>query len=231
MCGRFALTQTPEAIAEQFGIETLEAVPTRLEARHNIAPSQYVGVVRIPPEKGRRGLDFLSWGLVPFWAKQKSIGQKMINARSETAAAKPAFRAAMRHRRGIIPASGFFEWQARGRGLPKQPYYIQLPDARMMGLAALWERWQGPGDEFLETCTILTAPANPSVEALHDRMPVILKPGDYARWLDPSMQKGEALADLLVPWPGELTLRPVSTRLNDPTNDDPTLLEPAGELF
>ena len=189
-----------------------------LEARYNIAPSQEVAVIR--QQEGRRTLSFLRWGLVPHWAKDVKIGYKMINARAETLASKPSFRAAFRTRRCIIPARGFYEWKKAGK--TKQPFYICRKEGAPMALAGLWERWENPEKpgEVVESCTIITTGANALLGQLHNRMPVILERGDFGLWLDPDRQSPKDLLPLLRPaGDGILELRPVSGYVNKPGNE------------
>lgn len=217
MCGRFTLAAPAEQVAAQFQLAELP----ELAPRYNIAPTQQVAAVR-SSESGRE-LALLRWGLVPSWAKDRSVGAKMINARAETAAEKPAFRSAMRQRRCIIPADGFYEWQAQADG--KQPFYIRLTDGGSFGLAGLWEQWKSPDGEWLHTCTILTTTANALMQPLHDRMPVILPPEAYALWLDPALRDPEPLHALLAPYPADLMVAgPVSKAVNKVSNDGPSLI-------
>jgi len=172
-----------------------------------------------------RRLDLLRWGLIPFWAKDPGIGARMINARAETVAEKPAFRAAFRRRRCLIPADGFYEW--RREGPRKQPYHFRLPDGGPFAMAGLWERWSPEGADPIETCTILTTDANDVVRPVHHRMPVILLPEAYETWLDPDVDDRGALAPLLVPLAGDAIVgHAVSTHVNAPVNDDPTCVDP-----
>jgi putative SOS response-associated peptidase YedK len=166
----------------------------------------------------------LKWGLVPSWAKDISIGAKLINARSETVTEKPSFREAFKQRRCIIPADGFYEWQrTEGR---KQPFFFQMRDERPFGFAGLWERWQGATGQVIESCTILTTEANEVLRPVHDRMPVILHSDDYELWLDEDVRKREFLNDLLRPYPAkEMVSHPVSTAINSPGNQGATLIE------
>jgi putative SOS response-associated peptidase YedK len=226
MCGRTNLTATPEELAEAFA---LDEVPT-LAPRYNIAPSQPMPVVRMDASRRKRRLAHLRWGLVPRWAADPAIGGRMINARSETARTRAAFKDPFRERRCLVPASGFYEWRRAERG--RQPYLLRRRDGRLMGLAALWDRWQPPptanekGDA-LESCAILTTPANELVARLHDRMPLVLDPADYERWLDPAVTDPRQLEPLLRPYPAEEMIAiPVSPRVNSPNNDDPGCLEP-----
>ncbi len=218
MCGRFTLTTPVEMVAEVFDAE---AGP-RLSPRYNIAPTQDVAAVRT--DGGRRQLVLLRWGLVPFWAKDPAIGSRMINARAETVGEKPAFRAALRKRRCLMPADGFYEW--RRAGSVKQPMLIRRADRAPFAMAALWERWEKGDGPALESCTIITTEPNEMMRPIHDRMPVILSAASYAEWLDPGVEDHERLVRLLVPCPaGELRADPVSTHVNNPRNDDPRCWE------
>lgn len=210
MCGRFALNVSAEDLSRLFGIAP-EGLP-EFGARFNIAPTQTVLAVRQVPD-GPREACLLRWGLLPPWAKDASVGARMINARSESAADKPAFRSALRRRRCIVPASGFYEWRAEGDA--KQPYFIHAPENAILGIAGLWERWLAPDGIPLETCALLTTAANPDVAPLHDRMPVLLPVADFERWLDPRLSDPLALSDLLRPAPpGSLVWHPVARRVN-----------------
>ena len=234
MCGRYALYTPIEAVARLFGAEEIHA--RDVAPRYNIAPTQEVPVVRVSPypaagaEEAReappRELALARWGLVPFWAKDPSVGNRMINARGETVAGKPAFRAAFRKRRCLVPADGFFEWQKTADG--KQPWYIRDAGGEPMALAGLWELWDPPdGGEPLASCAIITTGANDFMRPLHDRMPVILDAAGRAAWLDPDAAPAR-LEALLAPAPeGILEAWPVSRRVNSPFNEDPSLVEPA----
>jgi putative SOS response-associated peptidase YedK len=221
MCGRFTLFDSADSVAERFGLPDTPS----LSPRYNIAPSQMVAAVRIPPEGGERELVPLRWGLVPSWTKDPAMGTRMINARAETAADKPAFRSAIRRRRCLVPANGFYEWKrVNGR---KQPYYVRMEDGAIFAFAGLWESWAGPEQEKIESCTILTTVPNDLLRPIHDRMPVILSPRDYPLWLSPAAQDPGALAPLFHPYsPGEMTVFPVGTAVNNPKTDDPALIEP-----
>jgi putative SOS response-associated peptidase YedK len=221
LCGRFTLFDTAASLAEAF--EVVE-VPS-LSPRYNIAPSQAVAAVRIPPSGGAREVVLLRWGLIPSWAKDPSLGDRMINARAETAAGKPAFRSAIRRRRCLVPASGFYEWKrTNGR---KQPYYIRRPDGKPFAFAGLWESWEGPGQAAVESCAILTTSANELLLPIHDRMPVIVSPADYDLWLSPEVRDPAELARLFRPCPPEeMTAFPVGTAVNNPKTDSPQLIEP-----
>lgn len=215
MCGRFCLTLSPEQLARHFGLESA-ALPS-FEPSYNVAPSEQAPVFRIVD--GKKELAVLRWGLVPSWAKDPAIGNRMINARAETAAQKPSFRSAFRHRRGLVAIDGFYEWLRKEKG-PKQPYFIHHADKKKpLTLAALWEHWEGEtpqGLQAVETFAILTTDANERVARIHDRMPVVLHPDDFTLWLDPAAETQE-LQRLLAPCPGEtLSLYPVSTLVNRP---------------
>ncbi len=196
-----------------------------LSPRYNIAPGQPVFAVRQNPaaaSPAREGT-MLRWGLIPSWAADPAIGNRMINARSESVAEKPAFRAALRRRRCLVAADGFYEWKAEGRG--KQPYFIHFSDDRLFAFAGLWESWEGPGHSSVESCTILTTEANELMLPIHPRMPVILPPKDYEKWLDPSEQGSAALLPLLVPYSGGgMEAYPVSRFVNSPSHEAPECL-------
>lgn len=223
MCGRFTLTSTPEELARRFGLSE----PPVCSPRYNVAPGQDVLAVRVDRE-GARHATALRWGLVPSWADDPAAGARMINARAETAPELPAFRAAFRERRCIVPANGFYEWADRG-GF-RHPYWIGPVDGGPLGIAGLWERWRSPAGEWLESCALLTTAANARVAELHDRMPAILFPGDYAAWLDPRAADAASLAKLLQPLgPGALDFHPVGTRVNRVDVDDPACVEAVAE--
>jgi putative SOS response-associated peptidase YedK len=211
-----------EQIEEYFALNV--AVATALPARYNLTPGQAVAAVR--EHDGQRRVDALTWGLVPFWAKDPAIGRRLINARLETIAAKPAFREAATRRRCLIPASGFYEWGAAERGQKKQPYFIAPTREPLLALAGLWERWKSPTGERLETCVIVTVEASPELAAIHDRMPLIVPRDAHATWLDPSTNVA-AIAELALD-PRALEIRRVGFGVNDPRKDDPTLIAPEG---
>ena len=205
------------------------------QPRYNIAPTQEVLVVRSDPADGRRTAAMMRWGLIPSWSKEAGAGPPMINARAETLAEKPAFRTALRCRRCLIPADGFYEWQAApggGRG-KKQPYYIHRPGGEPFAFAGLWESWTGPSAPLtIESCTIVTTNANNALRDLHERMPVVLARGDHPLWLDPKVCEPAALAHLLAPCgDDELVAEPVSTHVNRVANDDPKCIEVQRSLF
>jgi len=217
MCSRYFLDADGNVIAYTFRVPVHEPI----RRRFNIAPTQLAPVIRIG-EGGTREAALLRWGLVPPWAKDLSAGTKMINARSEGIEAKPAFRAAVRQRRCLVPATGFYEWKgAPGR---KQPYAITLPDRPMFAFAGLWESWRPATGDAVETFTIVTTDANPSVAEIHDRMPVILPDGEEERWLAGEPVDARAL---LKPYEGTMKLRAVSTLVSSPRNDVPECLNDA----
>ena len=223
MCGRYTLTASPEQIIAHFGLRQAPDV----EARYNIAPTQEVPVVRRLEAGGPRSADLLRWGLVPFWADDLKIGNRMINARAETVATKPAYRASFRRRRCLVPADGFYEWRLEAHG--KQPYLFRRRDGGVFAFAGLWDRWVSKEeDEAVESFTILTTDANNPVRPIHRRMPVILPERYYDLWLDPAVEDAERLAQLLGPPPDEeLVAVAVSQKVNSPANDDPSVIEPA----
>ncbi|MEL7059340.1 MAG: SOS response-associated peptidase [Acidobacteriota bacterium] len=219
MCGRYTLSH-PGEMLEQLAV--VDALDHELEPRYNIAPTQSVPAVRADGDGARR-LVALRWGLVPFWADDLAIGNRMINARSETAASKPAFRAAFARRRCLLLADGFFEWVARERG-PKQPFHIHRPDRTPFAFAGLWERWD-KGEAAVESCTILTTAASEAMTPYHHRMPVVLEGAARDRWLSDDADRSE-LESLAGPFTGELTFTPVSRLVNNPRNDVPRCIEP-----
>ncbi len=203
--------------------------PSSQAGKPDVPPNQ-AGKPDVPPNQAgkpdapQRQFVFLHWGLVPSWAEDPKIGNRMINARAETAADKPSFRTAMRRRRCLIVADGFYEWKTVGKR--RQPMFIHLRDGRPFAFAGLWEAWEGAGHSTLESCTILTTAANDLVRPIHDRMPVIVAPPDYARWLDPAVQQSEAVVPLLRPYPAEeMEAYAVSPRVNSPARDDEGCLE------
>ena len=214
MCGRFTRKEKDRHLAEALKV----AFPSDITPRYNIAPSQQVACVRSIPESKERECVELKWGLVPSWAKDVSIGNKMINARAETASEKPSFRKAFKHHRCVVLADGYYEWNREGKA--KQPFYIQFKDQRMFAFAGLWERWEKGSDGPLETCALLTIEPNAVMEPIHHRMPVILQPRDYDTWLDPGIQDPTLLSSLLHPYPSEeMETFPVSPMVNNPRND------------
>lgn len=216
MCGRFTITATPDQLQKAFpGI----AVPAQMTPRYNIAPSQPIAVV---PNDGRNAVDFFVWGLIPSWAKDPSIGNNLINARGETLAEKPSFRTAYKRRRCLILADGFYEWKKIPDQRGKTPHYITLKDHQPFAMAGLWEQWFSPDGSEIKSATIVTTEPNALMAQLHNRMPVILHPDDYARWLDPGERSAADLQDLIVPFPAkEMEYYPVSKLVNSPVNDLP----------
>lgn len=220
MCGRFALGIPRKRLAEKFGLDQVPEGPER----YNIAPGQLVEVV-VDAGGARREMRLFRWGLVPSWAKEGAKGRGFVNARIETAAEKPAFRAAIRYRRCLIPASGFYEWQAgEGRRLP---WYFYRADGGLAALAGIWERWEGSMGEVLETCAILITEADAVIGRVHDRMPVAVEPADYGSWLDPAMRDGRRAASIFPSgepsvWAGH----PVGPEVNRTATDDARLILP-----
>jgi putative SOS response-associated peptidase YedK len=218
-------------IAEVFDVPE----PIELAPHYNVCPGQDVPVVRARHGDGDRTLALLRWGLVPWFVKQPGPAARMINARAETAATSPAFREALRRRRCLLPANGFYEWQASAlRRGPKQPFFIRRTDDAPIALAGLWERWKGPDGSRIESCTVLTTIPNERLVDVHDRMPVILPRDAWSLWLDRDVQEVERIAPLLVPFPADdLVVTPVSTWVNDPKHDDEgcvaPLAQPGGE--
>jgi putative SOS response-associated peptidase YedK len=243
MCGRYASSRKPDDLVEEFEIDKSE-VKEPLPADYNVAPTKQVyAVVQRPvnPDDkagpSERQLRTLRWGLVPFWAKDPSIGNKMINARMETVHEKPAYRRAFASRRCLLPADGYFEWyptdQRTKAGRPvKQPFFIRPADGGVLAMAGLYEIWKDPTraddvpQRFLRTCTVITTTAEDSVGHIHDRMPLMVEPARYAAWLDPAHGSVDELKKLLVPAaPGRLEAYPVSTRVNNVRNNDPDLVD------
>ena len=221
MCGRYRLSRRKQLIQQYF--DTAEEVDW--EPRYNIAPSQQVGIVRQDRIKPERHLSLARWGLIPFWAKDPNIGFKTINARSETAPSKPAFREAFRTRRCLVPADGFYEWQRSGKA--KQPFHFGMGDDSLFAFAGLWDRWKDPTRQVVESCSILTTTPNALLADVHNRMPAILSPENYDLWLDPGLERVNAVTELLSPFDARLMKRyPVSTRVNFVKNDDPDCAVP-----
>jgi putative SOS response-associated peptidase YedK len=221
MCGRFTLEKSLGDLVTLFNVRPLPD----LDERYNIAPTQAVAVVRAAPEGVGRELTLLRWGLVPGWSKDPTGGPLLINARAETAAIKPAFRAALRYRRCLVPADGFFEWQREGR--EKRPFHMRRRDGAPFAFAGLWERWSSPDGSVMESCALLTTEANELMQSVHDRMPVILDPEVFDLWLDPDVQDVELIRPLLRPYPSEAMVAfPVSSTVNSSRNDDPQCVLP-----
>ncbi|MBK9926550.1 MAG: SOS response-associated peptidase [Anaerolineales bacterium] len=221
MCGRFTLTVDPAELQDTF---TDFIFPSKFAPRFNIAPSQPVLAI---PNDGASKADFFVWGLIPMWAKDPSIGNRLINARGETVAEKPSFRGSFKYKRCIILADGFYEWKASSGKKPKTPYYIHMKDRKPFVFAGLWDSWEGPDGSSIKTCTIITTEPNELMATLHARMPVILHPRDYAKWLDDAPQTPENLLPLIKPFPADnMSAHPVSTLVNKPDNDSPELVVP-----
>ncbi len=221
MCGRFSLGADATTLVTQFDLFEAPA----WTPRYNIAPTQPAPTIVIASTQPTRQFTLHRWGLIPFWAKEPGIGAQLINAQAETVATKPAFRAAFRKRRCLVLADGFYEWTRQGR--QRQPYYIRLRNERPFAIAGLWEHWEGPEGLALSSCTLLTIAANALIGPFHHRMPVILDPGDYDLWLDPSVQDAVRLQALLRPYPAErMTAYPVSPRVNNPAHDSLDCIEP-----
>lgn len=217
MCGRFTL-KNPQAVKEAFQLAAMPA----LAPRYNIAPSQDIAIIRFTA--AGRQLDFARWGLIPAWAKDEKGGYATINARAETVDTKPTYRTPFKRQRCIIPADAFYEWHTEG-GI-KTPHHIGRKDSALFALAGLWDRWQGPQGEIL-SCSIIVTEANQFMRRLHERMPVILAPQDYARWLDPNNQDIAKLKHLLAPAPEDgLTEWPGSRRLHNPQHEGADCAEP-----
>ncbi len=220
MCGRYTLRTPIDVLAEGFEIQEY---PSSITPNYNVAPTQEVaGLVE---EEEKRKQEMFHWGLIPSWAKDPAIGNKMINARAETVSEKPSFRSAFKRRRCLILADGFYEWQKTDDG--KQPYHIKMEDDSPFAFAGLWEVWDKYGEEICSG-TIITTDANDLMNEIHHRMPVILHPEDYGLWLDPDFDEKEALTALLKPYPSDaMEAYPVSRRVNKPANNEPSVLEPA----
>lgn len=229
MCGRYTSTTPPADLAAYFDVD--EVVAPDLGARYNVAPTDEVYAVA-RSSTGPTRLGAFRWGFVPFWAKDASVGGRMINARAETLLDKPAFRRAFERYRCIIPADGFYEWEPVQGHTRKQPWYIRRADGDVLAFAGLWSSWRPPStggtdDEPLVSCTIVTTDANDAVRPIHDRMPVVLPPAAWADWLDPANDDLDQLVSLLVPAPPELfELRKVNAAVSNVRNDGPELLDP-----
>lgn len=245
MCGRFVSSSPPDELARYFDATPSEALEGALApagspawaARYNVAPTEDVLVV--VGERGARKLDAFHWGLVPAWARDVSVGNRMINARAEGIADKPAFKRAFAKRRCLVPADGFYEWSKVPGHRKKQPYYVHRPDGEPFAFAGLWALWRprdGDGDdaghhEWLRSCTIITTSANKAMAPLHDRMPVVLPPSAWDAWLDPDNTDLDGLARLLGPPPDHLvTFHPVGTEVSNVRNQGEHLIAPVGEV-
>ena len=223
MCGRYTLTKLEDLLRSFPFVTTLPEV----HARYNIAPTQ--PVLTVTNNHADR-FEFFHWGLIPSWAKDPSIGGRMINARAETLAEKPSFRTALRRRRCLIPADGFYEWRKEPDGKTKTPMYIRLKGGKPFAFAGLWDVWHAPDGSTIPSCTIVTGEPNRLIASIHDRMAVILPPEHYQQWLDPEEQDAPALAALLRPYPAdEMEAFPVSRAVNSPKNDVPECVAPVAE--
>ena len=226
MCGRYTVTSAPEAIRAIFRYDERPNFPPR----YNIAPTQPIAIVRLM--EGKRQFVLARWGLLPSWVKDPKTFTLLINARAESVSDKPAFRAAMKRRRCLIPADGFYEWQARGGR--KQPYYVRAKSGEPLAFAGLWETWTGPNGEELDTATVITTDANRTLMHIYDRMPVIVPPAAFDLWLDTNHVDARTAEAVLLPAPNDLLeAYPVSTAVNRTANDNPKLIEPlagAGEV-
>ena len=222
MCGRFALTVDPADLQENFPEFSF---PPAYAPRYNIAPTQPILAL---PNDGTSEATFFVWGLIPSWAKDPSIGSRLINARAETLGEKPAFRSAFRNRRCLIFADGFFEWQAQPGSKSKIPHFIRLKTGEPFAFAGLWEHWSAPDGSEVKSATIVTTSPNELMAKLHNRMPVILDHDAYTQWLDPTPRPAAELQNWLTPFPAErMAAYPVSTLVNRPENDRPEIVQPA----
>jgi putative SOS response-associated peptidase YedK len=224
MCGRYTLIRLND-ILERF--PWMERAPDTLVPRYNVAPTQpLLAIANDHPDR----FDQLTWGLVPFWAKDPSIGNKMINARAETLAEKPPFRNLLKRRRCLVIADGFYEWKpdpGGGRKGAKTPIYVRMKDGKPFAFAGLWDTWRGPDGSKMRTCTIITTAPNELMREIHDRMPVIVPPEKYQQWLDPNEREAGELEEMLKPYPArEMEIHPVSTLVNSPKNELPECVEP-----
>jgi putative SOS response-associated peptidase YedK len=223
MCGRYEVHTPVEEIARIFDAQPDDEVKT-FGARYNVAPSLRIPVVR--QGKSGRALEAMTWGLIPSWSRDLA-GPKPVNARAETVFDKPMFRSAIRRRRCLVPADGFYEWQQRdGR---KQPYHVGMVDGAPFAMAGIWEYWARPERPAVVSCALVVTQPNELMASIHDRMPVIVAPEDYAAWLDPSIDDAVAIAAMLSPFPAEqMRAYPVSARVNNVKNDGPDLIEAIG---
>jgi putative SOS response-associated peptidase YedK len=222
MCGRFTLTVDPAEFQDKFGSFTF---PKKFAPRFNIAPTQPVLAV---PNNDKFKADFFVWGLIPMWAKDPSIGNRLINARGETVAEKPSFRGSLKYKRCLIFADGFYEWKAQPGRKTKTPFYIHMKDRKPFAFAGLWDTWNSSNGSLIRSCTLITTEPNELMAMIHDRMPAILHPRDYAKWLEPSAQTPEQVLPLIKPFPADaMDAYPVSTLVNKASNDVPALVVPA----
>lgn len=222
MCGRYTLIRLADFTDMFPWIRGPESDPG---PRYNIAPTQSIAVVI---NDGRNQIDFYRWGLIPSWAKDESIGNRMINARAETLAEKPSFRTALKRRRCLIPASGFYEWKKDVGGKTKTPMYIRLKGGRPFAFAGLWESWHSPDGSEIRSCTIITGEPNQLIKGIHDRMAVVLRDEDCARWIDSKEHSPDDLLPMLTPYPADqMEAYPVSRAVNSPANQGEALIRPS----
>jgi len=222
MCGRFTLTVDPAELQEAFADFTF---PARFAPRFNIAPTQPLLAI---PNNGRNAADFFMWGLIPSWAKDPSIGNRLINARGETLAEKPSFRGGFKYKRCLILADGFYEWKSQPGTKTKIPHFIHLKKGGVFAFAGLWDEWHASDGSTVKSGTIITTSPNKLMATIHDRMPVILHPNDYTQWLDPAPQPPDSLQPLIKPFSAELMeAYPVSTLVNSPSIDRAECVVPA----
>jgi len=233
MCGRYKLSRRKQIIEEHFHCDSWDE---DWSPRFNIAQTQTVPVIRQNPKEPARQISLMKWGLIPHWAKGSSGAANMINAKSETAATKPAFRDPLRLRRCLIPADGFYEWKRTGQS--KQPFCFEVGHGELFAFAGLWDGWKDSGGQWIKTCSILTTEPNAVTSTIHDRMPMILDPDVYDIWLDPGMQNVQTVSDLLKPYDAyKMSSYPVSSRINHVAYDDEEcsraveLLETQDRLF
>jgi len=229
MCGRFTLRTSTPVLAKTFRVETM----SELFPRYNVAPTQEVPVIRLSDGSlEKRSIAMLHWGLIPSWAKEKKVGHRMINARSETVATKPSFRSAFKRRRCLVIADGYYEWKKVGKS--RFPFFIRMQSEQPFAMAGLWEHWKGneqtPG--AIESCTILTCDSNELTSELHDRMPVILPESKWDIWLDPELIDADPLMPLMQPYDSdEMQMSEVNTYVNNARNEGPECLEVERKLF
>ena len=226
MCGRYRLSRKKQIIEEYFDCVSGEE---DWSPRYNIAPTQPIPVIRQNPKNNVRELSLMRWGLIPHWAKEPSIAASTINAKSETAATKPAFRDPLKFRRCLIPADGFYEWKRTATS--KQPYCFEVGEGELFAFAGLWDGWKDSTGQWRKTCSILTTTPNAVTATVHDRMPVILHRDSYALWLDPGMQNGATISEFLKPYDaGSMRSYSVSTRINHVANDDEECSRPVADV-
>ncbi len=225
MCGRFTLTVDPADLQDAFPQFTF---PEKYAPRYNISPTQPILAI---PNDGKNSADFFVWGLIPSWAKDPSIGSKLINARSETLAEKPSFRGGFKYHRCLILADGFYEWKSQPGTKIKVPHFIRLKSGKPFAIAGLWDNWQSPDGGAVKSATIITTAPNSLMAPIHNRMPVIVSPDAYTQWLDPAARTADSLQPLLVSYPAdEMTAHPVSTLVNSPANDRKECVAPVDDL-